>query len=787
MSMVNLSIKTKLVLGFGVLTVMLLFSTIVSVINMTQLAGFTQNLFNHPMAVTNGILSADGNIIRIHRSMKDVALSKTPEEIDKAVDAVNKFEKAVFEDLQIVKKGFLGPKEMVDDIITPINEWKPIREKVIALKREGKAEEATLITKTEGAKKVAEISEKVQLLKDWATNKGVTFYENADQTANYVIRLMLAVAVIATLLSIAIAYWVIVSIIRPLKLATQIAHKVASGDLNSHVEIKNHDETGQMLQSIKTMQESLKKQIYIDQKITAETTRIKMALDSATTNMMIADREGNIIYANNAVLTMMRNAQNDIRVQLPDFSADKILGGHFDLFHKNPTHQRQMLDALTKSHSATIRVGKCIFSLTANPVFGSNGERLGTSVEWFDNTLDTEIQNQVQDIISAAVKGDFSKRLALADKGKFTGVCQGINQLSEITETGLTDVIRVAKALADGDLTQKIDREYQGLFGQTREGVNATVENLKQLVDQIKASVDIIGMASKEIATGNMDLSQRTEEQSASLGQTASRMEELTSTVKLNAENASHANRLANTACTVAEKGGEAVKQVVNTMSAINDSSRKIVDIISVIDGIAFQTNILALNAAVEAARAGEQGRGFAVVASEVRNLAQRSAAAAKEIKALIGDSVDKVQIGTKLVDDAGKTMEEIVKAVKHATDIMADISAASKEQSSGIELVSLSISQMDEVTQQNAALVEEAAAAAESLDEEAQSLSHSVSLFKLDNVQKFHRSTAREITQPLVRLSLPVPGKKKVSAIKSKALPYKSTIVEDEEEWAEC
>jgi methyl-accepting chemotaxis protein len=264
-------------------------------------------------------------------------------------------------------------------------------------------------------------------------------------------------------------------------------------------------------------------------------------------------------------------------------------------------------------------------------------------------------------------------------------------------------------------------------------------------------------------------------------------MEELTSTVKLNAENASHANRLANTACTVAEKGGEAVKQVVNTMSAINDSSRKIVDIISVIDGIAFQTNILALNAAVEAARAGEQGRGFAVVASEVRNLAQRSAAAAKEIKALIGDSVDKVQIGTKLVDDAGKTMEEIVKAVKHATDIMADISAASKEQSSGIELVSLSISQMDEVTQQNAALVEEAAAAAESLDEEAQSLSHSVSLFKLDNVQKFHRSTAREITQPLVRLSLPVPGKKKVSAIKSKALPYKSTIVEDEEEWAEC
>jgi methyl-accepting chemotaxis protein len=238
--------------------------------------------------------------------------------------------------------------------------------------------------------------------------------------------------------------------------------------------------------------------------------------------------------------------------------------------------------------------------------------------------------------------------------------------------------------------------------------------------------------ATGQIAAGNADLSQRTEEQAASLEETASSMEELTSTVKQNADNARQANQLAAGASQVAVKGGAVVGQVVSTMSSINDSSKKIVDIISVIDGIAFQTNILALNAAVEAARAGEQGRGFAVVASEVRSLAQRSAAAAKEIKGLITDSVGKVEDGTRLVGEAGKTMDEIVTSVKRVTDIMAEIAAASQEQSSGIEQVNQAITQMDEVTQQNAALVEEAAAAAESLQEQAQSLTQAVSVFKL-------------------------------------------------------
>ena len=296
----------------------------------------------------------------------------------------------------------------------------------------------------------------------------------------------------------------------------------------------------------------------------------------------------------------------------------------------------------------------------------------------------------------------------------------------------LNHAVKVANAVAAGNLTSKIEFIGHDEAGRLMQALKYMNDNLVKLVGDVRASADFIGTASKEIAVGDSDLSQRTEEQAASLQETASSMEELTATVKQNAENASQANQLGMGAREVAMKGGEVVSRVVTTMISIDESSKKIVDIISVIEGIAFQTNILALNAAVEAARAGEQGRGFAVVAGEVRTLAQRSAAAAKEIKALIGDSVEKVAGGTKLVDEAGKTMEEIEAAVKCVTDIMAEISAASSEQSTGIDQVNKAIAQMDEVTQQNAALVEEVAAAAESMEEESERLTNAVSVFKL-------------------------------------------------------
>jgi methyl-accepting chemotaxis protein-1 (serine sensor receptor) len=295
----------------------------------------------------------------------------------------------------------------------------------------------------------------------------------------------------------------------------------------------------------------------------------------------------------------------------------------------------------------------------------------------------------------------------------------------------LNEAVQIAQKVALGDLTQRIDVDTSNETGKLLQALKDMNESLLRIVGEVRTGTDTISTASSEIASGNLDLSQRTETQASSLEETASSMEELTSTVKQNADNARQANQLAVSASEYAVKGGEVVGNVVNTMESIKDSSRKIVDIIGVIDGIAFQTNILALNAAVEAARAGEQGRGFAVVAAEVRNLAQRSAGAAKEIKALISDSVEKVDTGSKLVDEAGSTMNEIVTSIKHVADIMGEITAASQEQSAGIEQVNQAITHMDEVTQQNAALVEEAAAAAKSMQDQASNLSMVVSVFK--------------------------------------------------------
>ena len=340
--------------------------------------------------------------------------------------------------------------------------------------------------------------------------------------------------------------------------------------------------------------------------------------------------------------------------------------------------------------------------------------------------------------------------------------------VSRRIKKALDRAIIVSERIAEGDLTGEIEIDSHDETGKLLESLKEMNSGLARIVGEVRTGADSIATATEQIAAGNTDLSQRTEEQAAALEETASSMEELTSTVKQNADNAQQANQLAISASSVAVKGGDVINRVVRTMESITDSSKKISDIIRVIDGIAFQTNILALNAAVEAARAGEQGRGFAVVAAEVRSLAQRSAAAAKEIKTLIEDSVDKVQDGSKLVEEAGHTTQEIVTSIKRVTDIMAEISAASVEQSSGIEQVNTAITQMDDVTQQNAALVEQAAAAAESLEEQAQQMVEVVTRFKLaENGQTKRVASERKV--PRIDISTAKKSDKKSAQISTR------------------
>ncbi|WP_194723053.1 methyl-accepting chemotaxis protein [Noviherbaspirillum malthae] len=397
-------------------------------------------------------------------------------------------------------------------------------------------------------------------------------------------------------------------------------------------------------------------------------------------------------------------------------------------------------------------------------------------------------QKSMQATYAASQENFATTRLGMLAVGILTIAIGGIIALV-ITRTitvPLQNAARIADTIAAGDLSLRIDADTgNDEAGRLVQSLKVMQGNLVNTVNHIKHGTETIAVAAREIASGNADLSSRTETQAGSLEETASSMEELTSTVKQNAENARQANQLVVSASDHALKGGQVVGQVVETMGSIKDSSRKVVDIIGVIDSIAFQTNILALNAAVEAARAGEQGRGFAVVASEVRNLAQRSAGAAKEIKALINDSVEKVDAGGKLVDEAGKTMDEIVTSVKHVADIMNEITAASQEQSSGIEEVNRAIAEMDEMTQQNAALVEEAAAAAGSMQEQAVKLEQAVAVFKLGatDLQKAVAVPARAVQQPkaVAQKALAVSSIKAPSAVTARPQSPRSS-----DEWEE-
>jgi methyl-accepting chemotaxis protein len=341
---------------------------------------------------------------------------------------------------------------------------------------------------------------------------------------------------------------------------------------------------------------------------------------------------------------------------------------------------------------------------------------------------------QTQSAVKAALGGDLSQRISLEGKsGHVEALSRGVNALFDTIGAVVDDVNVVVECAKQRDLSARVDSVGKsGAFGKLASGINVLIDNMMSLVQQIKASAAEVKTGAEEISKGNLNLSQRTEHQASSLEETASSMEQMTSTVRETADNAGQANQLALAARKQAEKGGTVVGAAVASMAGINAASKKIADIIGVIDEIAFQTNLLALNAAVEAARAGEQGRGFAVVATEVRNLAGRSATAAKEIKALIRDSVARVEEGTRLVDESGKTLEEIQTAVKKVTDIVAEIAAASREQSTGIEQVNKAVMQMDQSTQQNAALVEQAAAASQAIVEQAQALNEMISGYRV-------------------------------------------------------
>jgi methyl-accepting chemotaxis protein len=485
--------------------------------------------------------------------------------------------------------------------------------------------------------------------------------------------------VFALAIALGLAVLINRSLSRPLRHAVSVFQRISAGNYENRIEAVGTDEATQVLRALDKMQSTLRNQIETERAVATENSRIRDALEKASTGVVVADPQHKIVYLNSAAQTLFSRAQGEIRTTLPAFDAHSLRGSSLDVLSTDPAAERRSLDALTASEARERTLGSLTFRTVGSPVLNDKGERIGTVVEWTDRTLEIAVEKDMQTMLSGVVNGDLGSRIPLNGKTGFLEAASG--------------------------------------------GINQLADNVAEIVALVKNASGEVYRASKEIASGNANLQQRTEQQSSSLEETASSMEQMTTTVRQNADNAGEANQLAVAARDQAEQGGNVVGRAVRAMSEINDSARKIADIIGVIDEIAFQTNLLALNAAVEAARAGEQGRGFAVVATEVRTLAGRSATAAKEIKELIEDSVKKVEDGSVFVTRSGQTLEQIVASVKKVSDIVAEIAAASREQSAGIGQVNRAVLQMDELTQQNAALVEQATTASQSMADEAHAL----------------------------------------------------------------
>ena len=478
-------------------------------------------------------------------------------------------------------------------------------------------------------------------------------------------------------------------------------------------------------------QRRLTSQLEAEARIADESLRLKNSLDNCSVGIMVAGRSGKIVYANGAVVKHLRVAApalfRDSRTTL-----DGVMLG--DISEKG-------LDSIKEGGRTELSVGGRTFRVTSDLVRTLDGVGSALVLEWSDQTEQSALEREVATIVEAAGRGEFDRRISLGEDGADgvrSGFCgalaSGINRLVATAEASLNDVARVLEALAQGDLTERIERDYRGLFGKLKDYSNSTADRLEEIVGQIKGAAEAIDSAAGEIAGGNQELSARTAQQTAGVQSTARSMAQITEIVRGTGEQANSADRLAADAAKVASNGGAVVGQIIVTMNDIAAASSKIADIIGVIDSLAFQTNILALNAAVEAARAGDHGRGFAVVAAEVRSLAGRSAAAAQEIRKLIGASVETVDAGAKLVDSAGKSMGDIVAAIERVSVIVREIAQASANQTSGVEQVDKAIAQIDDATRQNAGLVQQAADSARLLEQQAAFLVDSVAVFRLQD-----------------------------------------------------
>lgn len=541
-------------------------------------------------------------------------------------------------------------------------------------------------------------------------------------------RSLLAMLGLSLLVSSLITAMTLVSVIRRTNQTITTMQRISTGHLDNKIDVTYHDEFGTLIDETLAMQSQIKTSLDKANTEAEQSKKVTMALDCASTCMLIIDEQREVTYLNQAMQRYFNENEADIQRINPRFSAGNIKGMSLDSmlegsspYEDDPAH-----------NTRSLMLGDLTIKITTNEVTGSNGSHLGQVIEWRDVTNEVIIEQEIDELINDATKGSLDSRVDLTGKeGFYLGISTQLNSLLDVNEQFFLQMSSLMKNLSVGDITRGIDGSHSGMFLDLQQDANTTVSKLSQTITSIRETVIELTNGSKEIATGNHELNGRTEQQASSIQEIASSMEQMSSVITINTDNTDRMSVVSAESQQLASAGGEVLKQSIQAMQDIKSSSDKVKDIVTVMDEISFQTNLLALNAAVEAARAGEAGRGFAVVAAEVRSLAQRSSQSASEIKALISQSTEKVQVGSKLVNESGETLEKIMNAINQVSEMTEGINQAAKEQSSGVEQVNRAIASLDMMTQQNAAMVEEVSASSTVISEQANNVSQMLTFFK--------------------------------------------------------